>query len=85
MPCHFHSSLCLWCSSALAKIPVILLYLYTLPCRRCDIIANGVINAAQAIGLKKPVIIRLKGTNVEVAKKLIAVSEGRGEGGGLVG
>jgi hypothetical protein len=41
---------------------------------RCDIIANGVINAAKTIGLKKPVIIRLKGTNVEEAKKLIAES-----------
>eukprot|EP00341_Mesodinium_pulex_P006714 CAMPEP_0116911986 /NCGR_PEP_ID=MMETSP0467-20121206/15815_1 /TAXON_ID=283647 /ORGANISM="Mesodinium pulex, Strain SPMC105" /LENGTH=420 /DNA_ID=CAMNT_0004587875 /DNA_START=73 /DNA_END=1335 /DNA_ORIENTATION=- len=38
---------------------------------KCDIIANGVINAAQNIGLKKPVIIRLKGTNVEAAKELI--------------
>lgn len=31
----------------------------------------GVINAAKAIGLKKPIVIRLKGTNVEAAKKLI--------------
>ena len=34
----------------------------------------GVINAAQNIGMKKPIIIRLKGTNVEEAKKLIAAS-----------
>ena len=33
---------------------------------RCDVIAMGVINAAQNIGMKKPIIIRLKGTNVEV-------------------
>jgi succinyl-CoA synthetase beta subunit len=33
----------------------------------------GVINAAQNIGMKKPIIIRLKGTNVEEAKKLIEV------------
>jgi succinyl-CoA synthetase beta subunit len=38
---------------------------------RCDVIAMGVINAAQAIGLKKPIIIRLKGTNVEEAVALI--------------
>merc|ERR1711991_334107 len=38
---------------------------------RCDVIAMGVINAAQAIGLKKPIIIRLKGTNVEEAVSLI--------------
>ena len=41
---------------------------------RCDVIAMGVINAAQAIGLKKPIIIRLKGTNVDEAKKLIEAS-----------
>ena len=33
----------------------------------------GIINAAQNIGMKKPIIIRLKGTNVEEAKKLIEV------------
>lgn len=38
---------------------------------RCDVIAMGVINAAQAIGLKKPIIIRMKGTNVDEAVKLI--------------
>ena len=41
---------------------------------RCDVIAMGVINAAHAIGMKKPIIIRLKGTNVEEAKKLIEAS-----------
>jgi len=41
---------------------------------RCDVIAMGVINAAQTIGMKKPIIIRLKGTNVEEAKKLIEAS-----------
>lgn len=35
----------------------------------------GIINAAQKIGMKKPIVIRLKGTNVEEAKKLIEVSE----------
>jgi len=41
---------------------------------RCDVIAMGIINAAHAIGMKKPIIIRLKGTNVEEAKKLIEAS-----------
>lgn len=41
---------------------------------RCDVIAMGVIHAAQAIGMKKPIIIRLKGTNVDEAKKLIEAS-----------
>lgn len=38
---------------------------------RCDVISMGIINAAKAIGMKKPIIVRLKGTNVEQAKKLI--------------
>jgi succinyl-CoA synthetase beta subunit len=37
------------------------------------VIASGVLNAAKNIGMKKPIIIRLKGTNVKEAKKLIAV------------
>lgn len=41
---------------------------------RCDVIAMGIINAAQKIGMKKPIIIRLKGTNVDEAKKLIEAS-----------
>lgn len=39
---------------------------------RCDVIASGVINAAKNIGMKKPIVIRLQGTNVEQANKLIA-------------
>mmetsp|Transcript_267 Transcript_267/g.274 ORF Transcript_267/g.274 Transcript_267/m.274 type:complete len:455 (-) Transcript_267:82-1446(-) len=38
---------------------------------RCDVIASGVVAAASKIGLSKPVIIRLQGTNVEQAKKVI--------------
>lgn len=38
---------------------------------RCDVIATGIINAAQEIGIKKPLVIRLQGTNVDAAKKLI--------------
>mmetsp|Transcript_1874 Transcript_1874/g.2872 ORF Transcript_1874/g.2872 Transcript_1874/m.2872 type:complete len:448 (+) Transcript_1874:23-1366(+) len=38
---------------------------------RCDVIASGIINAAKEIGLRKPIVIRLQGTNVEEAKKLI--------------
>lgn len=41
---------------------------------KCDIIAQGIINAAKAIGLEKPIIIRLKGTNVEAAVKMIQES-----------
>mmetsp|Transcript_41450 Transcript_41450/g.99302 ORF Transcript_41450/g.99302 Transcript_41450/m.99302 type:complete len:346 (+) Transcript_41450:650-1687(+) len=38
---------------------------------RCDVIANGIINAAKEIGIQKPIVIRLQGTNVEQAKTLI--------------
>lgn len=38
---------------------------------RCDVIALGLIAAAQTLELKKPVVIRLAGTNVAEAKKLI--------------
>jgi len=41
---------------------------------RCDVIAVGIINAANNIGMKKPIIVRLKGTNVTEAKKLIQAS-----------
>jgi succinyl-CoA synthetase beta subunit len=38
---------------------------------KCDVIANGIINAAKEIGIRKPIVIRLQGTNVEKAKLLI--------------
>ena len=41
---------------------------------QCDIITMGVINAANNINLRKPVIVRLKGTNVEQAVQLIKAS-----------
>ncbi|HEU0273595.1 MAG TPA: ADP-forming succinate--CoA ligase subunit beta [Candidatus Udaeobacter sp.] len=41
---------------------------------KCDIIAQGIINAAKALKLSVPLIVRLEGTNVEAGKKLIADS-----------
>lgn len=38
---------------------------------RCDVIAQGIINAAKSIGLTKPLVCRLRGTNMEQAKELI--------------
>lgn len=38
---------------------------------RCDIIANGVINAAKDIGIKVPVVVRLEGTNSDKGKELL--------------
>jgi len=41
---------------------------------RCDVIAEGIIAAAQELQLKIPIIARLQGTNVDDAKVLIASS-----------
>ena len=41
---------------------------------RCDVIASGILNAAKEIGISKPIVIRLQGTNVEEAKILIESS-----------
>jgi len=38
---------------------------------RCDVIALGLISAVQTLNIKKPIIVRLAGTNVEKAKALI--------------
>ncbi|MDP3658676.1 ADP-forming succinate--CoA ligase subunit beta [Phenylobacterium sp.] len=38
---------------------------------RCDIIAEGVVEAVREIGLKVPLVVRLEGTNVELGKKII--------------
>jgi succinyl-CoA synthetase beta subunit len=41
---------------------------------RCDIIAEGVIEAVREIGLTAPLVVRLEGTNVELGKKILADS-----------
>jgi succinyl-CoA synthetase beta subunit len=41
---------------------------------KCDIIAQGIINAAKTLKLSVPLVVRLEGTNVEMGKKLIADS-----------
>src|SRR6202022_36948 len=41
---------------------------------KCDIIAQGIINAAKTVHLSVPLVVRLEGTNVEAAKKMIAES-----------
>jgi succinyl-CoA synthetase beta subunit len=38
---------------------------------RCDVIASGVIEAAKQLGLDKPLVVRLEGTNVELGKKML--------------
>jgi succinyl-CoA synthetase beta subunit len=41
---------------------------------RCDIIAEGVVEAVKEIGLKVRLVVRLEGTNVELGKKIIGES-----------
>jgi len=41
---------------------------------KCDIIAQGIINAAKEIKLVVPLIVRLEGTNVELGKKILKES-----------
>ncbi len=41
---------------------------------RCDVIANGVIAASKAVGLKVPLVVRMKGTNEDLGKKILAES-----------
>lgn len=41
---------------------------------RCDVIANGVVSAVKEVGLSKPLVVRLVGTNVELGKKIIEES-----------
>jgi succinyl-CoA synthetase beta subunit len=41
---------------------------------RCDVIAEGVIAATKTVGLKVPLVVRMKGTNEDLGKKMIAES-----------
>lgn len=41
---------------------------------RCDLIAEGIIQAVQEVGLSLPVVVRLEGTNVEAGRKMLAES-----------
>ena len=41
---------------------------------RCDIIAEGIINAVKEVGIQIPVVVRLEGTNVELGRKMLQES-----------
>jgi succinyl-CoA synthetase beta subunit len=41
---------------------------------RCDLIAQGIIDAVKEVGVNVPVVVRLEGTNVEKGRKLLASS-----------
>jgi succinyl-CoA synthetase beta subunit len=38
---------------------------------RCDVIAEGVVAAAREIGLDRPLVVRLEGTNVQLGKQIL--------------
>jgi succinyl-CoA synthetase beta subunit len=41
---------------------------------KCDTIANGVITACKAVNLNVPLVVRMKGTNEDLGKKMLADS-----------
>ena len=41
---------------------------------RCDRVAHGVVAAINELGLKVPVVVRLEGTNSDIAKKILSNS-----------
>ena len=41
---------------------------------RCDVIATGVVTACKAVNLSVPLVVRMKGTNEDLGKKILAES-----------
>ena len=41
---------------------------------RCDVLAEGVVQAAQKTGIQVPVVVRMEGTNVEEGRRILAES-----------
>ena len=41
---------------------------------RCDVIAQGVVDAARAVGMTVPLVVRLQGTNVAEGRKILSGS-----------
>lgn len=41
---------------------------------KCDTIAEGIISAANEVGINVPMVVRLEGTNVELGRKLLSES-----------
>ena len=42
---------------------------------RCDVVAEGIITAANEVNISVPLVVRLEGTNVELGKKIIEESD----------
>ncbi len=41
---------------------------------KCDVIAKGILAAANQVGLDRPLVVRLQGTNVELGKEILSRS-----------
>jgi len=41
---------------------------------KCDVIANGVVEAAKQVHLQHPLVVRLEGTNVDVGREILETS-----------
>jgi succinyl-CoA synthetase beta subunit len=41
---------------------------------KCDVIADGIVAAAKAVGIRLPLVVRLEGTNVEKGNKILRES-----------
>ena len=41
---------------------------------RCDVLAQGVVDAAKEINLSVPLVVRLAGTNVKLGKEILEKS-----------
>ncbi len=41
---------------------------------RCDVVAQGIVEAVKEIKLDLPLVVRLEGTNVEIGKKILSDS-----------
>jgi succinyl-CoA synthetase beta subunit len=41
---------------------------------RCDVLAQGVVDAARQLNIGVPMVVRMQGTNVEIGKKILADS-----------
>ncbi|MFD1177178.1 ADP-forming succinate--CoA ligase subunit beta [Paenibacillus puldeungensis] len=41
---------------------------------KCDVIASGIVEAAKQVGLDRPLVVRLEGTNVELGKQILTDS-----------
>jgi succinyl-CoA synthetase beta subunit len=41
---------------------------------RCDVLAQGVVEAARELNIAVPLVVRMQGTNVEIGRKILADS-----------